>query len=201
MAVEALLTQAGVLRAGSIEELFDMAMGFGVHTMPRSRRTAVLTNAGGPGILAADAMETQGLQLVDLSPATVEALRPLFPAEASIRNPLDMIASATPAGYKAALTAFLADPAIDAVVPIFVPPFGVRQEDVAEAIVSAARTEPGKPMLAVLMGRKGLAARTRRAARGGHPGVHLSRVRGAGAQHAQPAARVGGAPSGGRRAS
>ncbi|HEY5489900.1 MAG TPA: acetate--CoA ligase family protein [Gemmatimonadaceae bacterium] len=156
VAVEALLTQAGVLRAASVEELFDMAMGFGVHTMPRSRRTAVLTNAGGPGILAADAMETQGLQLVELSPATVEALRPLFPAEASIRNPLDMIASADAAGYKAALTAFLADPAIDAVVPIFVPPFGVRQEDVAEAIVSAARTEPGKPMLAVLMGRKGL---------------------------------------------
>lgn len=156
VAVEALLTQAGVLRAGSVEELFDMAMGFGVHTLPRSRRTALLTNAGGPGILAADAMETQGLQLVDLSPATVEALRPLFPPEASIRNPLDMIASANAAGYKAALTAFLADPAIDAVVPIFVPPFGVRQEDVAEAIVSAAQTEPDKPMLAVLMGRKGL---------------------------------------------
>ncbi|MFP5355756.1 MAG: acetate--CoA ligase family protein, partial [Gemmatimonadota bacterium] len=155
-AVDAMLTQAGVLRASSIEDLFDMAMGFGVEARPRSRRTAVLTNAGGPGILAADAMETQGLELVDLSPATVEALRPLFPPEASIRNPLDMIASATPAGYKAALTAFLADPNIDAVVPIFVPPFGVRQEDVAEAIVSAAETRPDKPMMAVLMGLKGL---------------------------------------------
>ena len=156
VAVDALLAQAGVLRASSVEDLFDMAMGFGVRAMPRSRRTAVLTNAGGPGILAADAMETHGLELVELSPATVEALRPLFPPEASIRNPLDMIASATPAGYRAALTAFLADPSIDAVVPIFVPPFGVRQEDVAEAIVSAAQTEPRKPMLAVLMGREGL---------------------------------------------
>lgn len=155
-AVDAMLTQAGVLRAASIEELFDMAMGFGVASRPRSRRTAVLTNAGGPGILAADALETEGLDLVELSPATVEALRPLFPAEASIRNPLDMIASATPAGYKAALTAFLADPNIDAVVPIFIPPFGVRAEDVAEAIVSAAATCPEKPMLAVLMGREGL---------------------------------------------
>lgn len=155
-AVDAMLTQAGVLRAASIEELFDMAMGFGVASRPRSRRTAVLTNAGGPGILAADALETEGLDLVELSPATVEALRPLFPAEASIRNPLDMIASATPAGYKAALTAFLADPNIDAVVPIFIPPFGVRAEDVAEAIVSAATTCPEKPMLAVLMGREGL---------------------------------------------
>ena len=155
-AVDAMLTQAGVLRANSVEDLFDMAMGFGVRARPRSRRTAVLTNAGGPGILAADAIETQGLELVDLSPATVEALRPLFPPEASIRNPLDMIASATPAGYRSALTTFLADPDIDAVVPIFVPPFGVKQEDVAEAIVSAARTRPDKPMLAVLMGRKGL---------------------------------------------
>ena len=116
----------------------------------------MLTNAGGPGILAADALETEGLELVELSPATVEALRPLFPPEASIRNPLDMIASATPAGYKAALTAFLADPNIDAVVPIFIPPFGVRAEDVAEAIVSASHTNPDKPMLAVLMGREGL---------------------------------------------
>ena len=155
-AVDAMLTQAGVLRANNIEDLFDMAMGFGTRLRPRSRRTAVLTNAGGPGILAADALEQQGLELVDLSPATVEALRPLFPPEASIRNPLDMIASATPAGYKAALTAFLNDPNIDAVVPIFVPPFGVKQEDVAEAIVSAQATHPEKPMFAVLMGLKGL---------------------------------------------
>ncbi|MBI3568025.1 MAG: acetate--CoA ligase family protein [Gemmatimonadetes bacterium] len=156
VAVDAMLAQAGVLRASSVEDLFDMAMGFGVKTPPRSRRTALLTNAGGPGILAADAMEAHGLELVELSPQTVEALRPLFPPEASIRNPLDMIASATPAGYKAALTAFLQDPAIDAVVPIFVPPFGVKQEDVCEAIVSAAQTAPDKPMLAVLMGLEGL---------------------------------------------
>ena len=154
-AVEALLAQAGVLRASSIEELFDMAMAFEVRSMPKSRRSAVLTNAGGPGILAADAMEACGIELTELSPETVASLRPLFPPEASIRNPLDMIASATPAGYRAAMTALLADPAIDAVVPIFVPPFGVKQEDVAEAIVGAARTS-AKPVLAVLMGRQGL---------------------------------------------
>jgi acetyltransferase len=155
-AVDALLTQAGVLRASTIEELFDMAMAFEVRTLPRSRRTAVLTNAGGPGILAADAMDACGLDLVDLSPATVEALRPLFPKEASIRNPLDMIASATPAGYRTAMIALLADPAVDVVVPIFVPPFGVKQEDVAEAIVGAAESRTDKPVIAVLMGREGL---------------------------------------------
>jgi len=156
VAVDAMLTQAGVLRASSVEELFEMAIGFGARAMPRSRRTAVLTNAGGPGILAADALVMYGLQLAEIEATTIASLRPLFPAEASIRNPLDMIASATPAGYKAALTALLADPGVDAVMPIFVPPFGVRQEDVAEAIASAAATQPTKPVFAVLMGREGL---------------------------------------------
>jgi acetyltransferase len=155
-AVDALLTQAGVLRAASIEELFDMAMAFESRGLPASRRTAVITNAGGPGILAADAMEACGLDLVELAPATVAALAPLFPAEASIRNPLDMIASATPAGYAAAMRAVLDDPNVDAVVPIFVPPFGVRQEDVATAIGAASESCASKPVLAVLMGREGL---------------------------------------------
>ena len=155
-AVDALLTQSGVLRASSIEELFDMAMGFGRQPLPASRRTAVVTNSGGPGILAADAMEAYGLELVDLHPNTVEQIRPLFPEEASIRNPLDMIASATPSGYRSALQALLEDPNVDSVVSIFVPPLGVKQEDVAEAIVAAVGQDHSKPVLAVLMGREGL---------------------------------------------
>ena len=158
VAVDALLAQAGVLRANTVEELFDMAIAFDVRSLPRSRRTAVLTNAGGPGILAADALEASGLELVELSADTTKTLAPLFPAEASIRNPLDMIASATPNGYRAALEALLRDPGTDAVVPIFVPPLGIKQEDVVEAIVEAARRVPGKPLLGVLMGREGLPA-------------------------------------------
>jgi acetyl coenzyme A synthetase (ADP forming)-like protein len=155
-AVEALLAQAGVLRAGSIEELFDMGMALGAARLPRSRRTAILTNSGGPGILAADALETQGLEVTDLEPATIARLTPLFPAEASIRNPLDMIASATAVDYRTALDGLLADARVDAAVAIFVPPLGVRQEDVAEAIGLAAQAHPAKPVLAVLMGRDGL---------------------------------------------
>jgi acetate---CoA ligase (ADP-forming) len=155
-AVDALLAQAGVLRAGSVEELFDMAMALGVTTLPASRRTAVVTNAGGPGILAADALDAAGLDVVDLSPATVERLRPLFPPEASLRNPLDMIASATPDGYRLAVAAMLADPQVDAVVPIFIPPLNTEQEAVAGAIADAARADRAKPVLAVLMGRRGL---------------------------------------------
>jgi acetyl coenzyme A synthetase (ADP forming)-like protein len=158
VAVDALLAQAGVLRATTVEELFDMAIAFDVVSLPRSRRTAVLTNAGGPGILAADALEASGLELVELSAETTKQLAPLFPAEASIRNPLDMIASATPNGYRTALEALLRDPGTDAVVPIFVPPLGIKQEDVVAAIVEAARAVPGKPLLGVLMGREGLPA-------------------------------------------
>ena len=156
VAVDALLAQAGVLRAGSVEELFDLAMTFSGQPMPRSRRTAVLTNSGGPGILAADALEAQGVEVTELDPSTVATLKPLFPEEASIRNPVDMIATATPAGYRSALAALLADPKVDSAVAIFVPPLGIRQEDVAEAIGKAAATSGGKPVLAVLMGREGL---------------------------------------------
>lgn len=133
-----------------------MAMAFRGGDLPRSRRTVVLTNSGGPGILAADALETHGLELVGLAPATVEALRPLFPAEASIRNPLDMIASATAANYQTALDAILSDEHVDSAVAIFVPPLGIRQEDVAESIVRVAEHHHQKPVLAVLMGREGL---------------------------------------------
>jgi acetyltransferase len=157
-AVEALLGQAGVLRAASVEELFDMAMAFGGRQpLPRSRRVAILTNSGGPGILAADALEANGMQVPELHAATVEALRPLFPEEASLRNPLDMIASATAAGYRQALEALLRDPGVDAAVAIFTPPMGVGQRVVGDAIVAAAATRPEKPVLAVLMGRDELA--------------------------------------------
>ena len=156
VAVDALLTQAGVLRAGSIEELFDMAMAFTGRSLPRSSRTAIVTNSGGPGILAADALEGRGLELVELQPATVAKIRPLFPEEASIRNPLDMIASATPAHYRTALDAVLCDSNVDSALAVFVPPLGVRQEDVAESIVAAAARHEQKPVLAVLMGSAGL---------------------------------------------
>ena len=155
-AVDALLAQAGVLRATSFEELFDIAAAFGARALPRSRRAAILTNSGGPGILAADAMEAQGLEVVELQPETERLLAPLFPQEASIRNPLDMIASARPEGYRTALDALLRDPNVDSALAIFTQPLGVRHADVAEAIGAVARAHPEKPVLAVLMGRDGL---------------------------------------------
>lgn len=155
-AVDALLAQAGVLRAGSVEELFDLAMAFSGPPLPRGRRVAVITNSGGPGILAVDALEANGLELVDLSPATVERLRSMLPDEASLRNPLDVIASASAATYGTALNLVLQDQAVDAALAIFVPPLGVRQEDVGVAIAKAWAARADRPVLAVLMGREGL---------------------------------------------
>jgi acetyl coenzyme A synthetase (ADP forming)-like protein len=154
--VSGLLEQAGVLRAGSIEELFDMAAAFGARALPASRRTAVLTNSGGPGILAADALEAQGFELPELQPASVAKLAPVLAQEATLKNPLDMIASAKPPAYRAALEVLLADEGVDSIVAIFVPPLGVRQEDVAEAICAATCNVTSKPVVAVLMGLEGL---------------------------------------------
>jgi acetate---CoA ligase (ADP-forming) len=158
-AIEALLRQSGVLRAGSVEELFDMAVAFTARRsrrIPASRRVGVVGNSGGPGVLAADALAMHGLDVVAFADSTVQRLAPLFPPEASLRNPLDMIASATPAGYSASLGAILDDPSIDSAVAIFTPPLGVRTEDVAEAIGAVALAHPDKPVVAVLMGRAGL---------------------------------------------
>lgn len=154
--VNALLTQAGVLRARSVEELFDIAMALSVLKPPRGRRTAILTNSGGPGVLAADALGDYNVDLVDFQPETVARLVPLYPPEASIRNPLDMIASANAQGYRTALDAILEDSGVDMAVAIFTPPLGVRTEEVAEAIGAAAAQHPTKPVVSVLMGRAGL---------------------------------------------
>jgi acetyl coenzyme A synthetase (ADP forming)-like protein len=155
-ATAALLTQAGVIRVDTVEELFDQAMAFAHQPIPRGNRVAIVTNAGGPGILIADACEAAGLEVPELSVPTRAYLEAHFPEEASLRNPIDMIASATAHSYRIAVEAVLADPNVDAVIATFVPPLGIRQEDVAEAIVAAARDEKEKPVLAVLMGRQGL---------------------------------------------
>jgi acetate---CoA ligase (ADP-forming) len=155
-ATDALLAQCGVIRVDTVEELFDLAMAFSHQPIPRGNRVAIVTNAGGPGIIIADACEAHGLQVAELSPETKQYLAEHFPEEASLANPVDMIASATPQSYHIAVEAVLKDPNIDGVIATFVPPLGIRQEDVAEAIVSVATQQTEKPVLAVLMGRDGL---------------------------------------------
>ena len=116
--VDALFQQAGVIRTNTLEELFDVAALVAHQPIPSGRRVAILTNAGGPGILAADACEVRGLELPPLSEGTVATLRSFLPAAASVGNPVDMIASASAADYGRALAALLEDDRVDSVLVI-----------------------------------------------------------------------------------
>jgi len=155
-AIDALLAQCGVLRVDTVEELFDLAMAFSQLPIPAGPSVAIVTNAGGPGIIIADACEGAGLDVAPLSAETQDRLRRDLPEEASVRNPVDMIATANADNYRLALDAVLDDPNVAAAIAAFVPPLGVRQVDVASAIVAACAGHPAKPVLAVLMGREGL---------------------------------------------
>ncbi|MEX0936038.1 MAG: acetate--CoA ligase family protein [Gemmatimonadota bacterium] len=159
VAVDALLAQCGVLRANTVEELFDLAMAFGSAQPPKSNRVAIVTNAGGPGTIIADACAAEGLELAVLSDSSRESLAEVLADEVEVRNPINLLATTTAQSYQAALERVLQDPGVDAAIAAFVPPLGVRQQDVAESIVRAGESHPGTPVLAVLMGRDGLPER------------------------------------------
>jgi acetyl coenzyme A synthetase (ADP forming)-like protein len=152
--VDTLLRQAGVIRTHTLEELFDVANVLANQPVPSGRRVAIVTNAGGPAILAADACEAQGLELPELSPATVTGLRAFLPAAASVGNPVDMIASATAEHYRQAIELVLADPNVDSLIVIFIPPLMTAAEEVATAIATAS-AGTRKPVLATFMSAAG----------------------------------------------
>ena len=161
-AVDALFHQAGVIRAGSLEELIDVATLLSTHPEPPGRRVAVLTNAGGLGILAADACDAAGLLLPELGDETVERLRELLPVEASVANPVDMLGSATAATYASVLPVLLDDPQVDAALALFVPAVTATAQQVAEAVDLAARgADSDKPVLAVVVSASGIPAALR----------------------------------------
>ncbi len=156
VAVDALFHQAGVIRTDTLEELFDVANLLAHQTLPSGRNVAILTNAGGLGILCADACEAAGLSVSELSPPTTTTLERLLPAEASAHNPVDMIASASAAQYGEALRILLADPTVHSVVVIFIPPLVTRAEDVAAALITVAAQNKHKPLLACFLGVHGI---------------------------------------------
>ena len=150
-AVAALLAQAGVLRARSIEELFDAARALDRCPLPAGRRVGLVTNAGGPAIMAVDALVAAGLIVAPLPAARRERLASLLPAAASLGNPVDMIASAGAEQYRHVLAEVLAEPEIDLALAIHVTPRVGDPTDVLEAMTAAAATVPDKPVLAVMM--------------------------------------------------
>jgi acetyl coenzyme A synthetase (ADP forming)-like protein len=137
--VDALFREAGIIRTATLEELFDVAALLARQPVPAGSRVAILSNVGGPAILAADACESHGLALAMLTQSTREALKELLPAEASIGNPIDMIASATAAQYERATRVLLADEQVDSLLAIFTPPLVTQADDVARAIVAGAK--------------------------------------------------------------
>jgi acetyl coenzyme A synthetase (ADP forming)-like protein len=158
-AVDALFHQAGVLRAGTLGELLDIASLLSSQPVPRGRRVALITNAGGLGILCADACEAAGLELPSLAPDTCDALAAILPSEASVANPIDMLGSATAQSYAKALPLILADPGVDALIALFVPPVAVNADDVGAAIAAAAAAgPPEKPVLASIIAAGGAPA-------------------------------------------
>lgn len=156
VAVDALFAQAGVIRTTTLEELFDVAALLATQPVPHGPRVGVVTNAGGPGILLADACEAQGLALPEPTPETQTALRVFLPAQAGLANPVDMIASASPEHYARTLEAVGADPNIDAVIVIYIPPLVTNPDEVAQAIAQGAGTVPAhKPVLTVFISSRG----------------------------------------------
>jgi acyl-CoA synthetase (NDP forming) len=164
-AVDALFRQAGVIRSDTLGELVDVAALLSAQPVPRGRRVAILTNAGGLGILCADACDGAGLELPPLSEDTREKLRDVLPGEASVENPIDMLGGSTAKTYRDALPLVLADPNVDAVIVLFVPVVGVQESDVGAAISRAAdEAAADTTVLCVFLSAKGAPASLRSAA-------------------------------------
>lgn len=136
-AVDALLEQTGVLRVSTVEELFDVGAVLAHQPLPQGPRVGILGNAGGPGVLAADAVVGWGLEVPELSGELQDRLHAFLPPEAGVANPVDMVATATPDHYRQALELLLDSGEVDAIIVIFTPPLTTTAEDVAAALVHA----------------------------------------------------------------
>ncbi len=156
VAVDALFHLTGVIRAETLEEMFDLAAALGSQPLTRGPRVGIVTNAGGPAILCADACEAGGLVIGEFSAATKSQLAIALPATASVANPVDMIASATPQQYAQTIETVLASGEVDALIVIYIPVGLAETEAVADALragVTRARAAgaTGKPVLACLL--------------------------------------------------
>jgi acetyltransferase len=150
-AYEAAFRRAGVLHAGTIEEMFDWAVALAACPLPRGRRMAILTNAGGPGVIASDALEASHLTLAEFTPETLAGLAALLPSAASLHNPVDILGGATSEMFASCLRILLTDPGVDGVLVIIPPPPVDTAEMDAEAMIPLIRAS-SKPVVVALMG-------------------------------------------------
>jgi acetyltransferase len=150
-AYEAAFNQSGIIRADSVQDLFDFSEVFAYQPMLRGNRIAIVTNAGGPGILATDALDRAGLTLARFSKETIEALASALPETANLYNPVDVIGDARSDRYRAALEGVLCDEGVDGVVVLLTPAAMTDIEEVARAVVEISRRF-GKPVVTAFMG-------------------------------------------------
>lgn len=154
VAVDALFRQAGVIRVDTLEELLDTAQMLASQPIPSGPRVAIIGNAGGPGILAADACAGAGLQVVDLSASAQDAWGASVIPGTTVSNPIDLGAAATPELFARALPVILADDAVDAVIVIYAPPVVTDASAIARSVADAvAAAAGGKPVVACFLGR------------------------------------------------
>ncbi len=152
LAAEAVFNQTGVLRANSIEELFDYTMAFSLQPLPQGNRVAVISDAGGPAIMAVDELSAQGLKLAEFTEATEGAMKTWAPPDASIANPIDLTPEGSLEDYGRALEACLADANVDAAIAIYVPPVRTDEAEWAKVVWTAAQ-KFHKPVLCNFLGR------------------------------------------------
>ena len=155
-AYDAAFAQCGVIRARSVEDLFNYATAFAYQPLPAGRRVAIVTNAGGSGIMATDACERAGLHLASFTPETIEHLRANLPAAANVYNPIDVLGDAFDDRYRLAVRAALNDENVDTVLVLLAPQALTPIREIAQAVVDAARGS-SKPVLTNLMGGKRVA--------------------------------------------
>jgi len=150
-AANALLNQSGVIREYSLQKLFATAKVFANCPIPKGDRVAIITNSGGPGIMATDAVCEYGMQMAQITDETKDKLRSFLPAAASVKNPIDMIASAPIEHYKETLKTVIADDNVDMIMVIYLPFLGLKDIDVAKAIMEIKAEYPEKPVVGVFM--------------------------------------------------
>ena len=167
-AYAAAFRQGGVLRAGTVEDLFDLALGFAMQPLPRGDRLLILTNAGGPGILAADTASLLGIPLAEVSASLRERILPWLPPTASLANPVDIVGDARADRYGNVLSALRDEPSVDAVLVLLTPQAMTEPEETARATVSTFAGS-GKAVFASFLGEATVASSRRILSDGGVP--------------------------------
>jgi len=150
-AANALLSQSGVIREYSLKNLFSTAKVFANCPIPKGNRVAIITNSGGPGIMATDAICEAGMTMAPITDETKAKLRSFLPAAASVKNPVDMIASAPIEHYTQTLETVIADENVDMIMVIYLPFLGLKDIDVAKALMEIKAKNPQKPIIGVFM--------------------------------------------------